>query len=230
MPTQPESKRSPIRGSIIVLTLLLSVQIAASLVLRVHEEPLGTPQLNQIPSLISNWRSVDEQTLEPDVTAALKPDDYILRTYQNQGRAGSLTLFVAYFKSLQNSYGPHSPRVCLPGSGWLTHSWKVVEMPVPGKPEGIPVNQYVLEKDSQRILVVYWYQNDRRAWAEEYQVKLHLLPDLVRYRRSDVSLVRIVTSIPQDNSLDQPWNTSTEFARALFPSLAERLSRSEQHP
>jgi hypothetical protein len=86
------------------------------------------------------------------------------------------------------------------------------------------VNQYVLEKNSQRILVTYWYQNDRRVWAEEFQVKFHLLPDLIRYRRSDVSLVRLVTPFGSNDAFDAAWKRSVDFARGIFPVLSVRLA------
>ncbi len=50
----------------------------------------------------------------------------------------------------------------------------------PGRAAGIPVNKFVLEKAGQHILVLYWYQNDRNVWAEEFQGKLRLLPDLIQ--------------------------------------------------
>jgi hypothetical protein len=69
---------------------------------------------------------------------------------------------------------------------------------------------------------LYWYQNDRRVWAEEFSAKLTLLPDLIRYRRSDVSLVRLVTPLGAGENtveLDQ----AQQFANLIFPSLAENL-------
>jgi EpsI family protein len=165
-----------------------------------------------------------ENALEPAVAAYLRPDSYIVRDYAHPDRGIAVNLFIAYFKSLQNSYGPHSPRVCLPGSGWNARSWKVVPMAVPTRSEAISVNEYTLEKGRQQILVLYWYQNNRRVWAEEFQAKLNLLPDLLRYRRSDVSLVRIVAPLGDSN---QVLKNSTEFAQALFPLLAERLATAE---
>ena len=128
--------------------------------------------------------------------AYLKPDDYILRDYTADNGSAPTNLFVAYFKSLQNVYGPHSPSVCLPGAGWLVTSSKILNVTVPGRPDPIPVNEFTMEKSNSRILVIYWYQNDRAVWAQEFKAKLRLLPDLLRYRRSDVSLVRVITSLP----------------------------------
>ena len=156
----------------------------------------------------------------------LKPDSYVLRDYGNKADNSSINLFVAYFKSLQNSYGPHSPRVCLPGSGWLIRSSRIRPLPVPGRAEGIPVNEYILEKNEDRILVLYWYQNDRNVWAEEFKAKLTLLPDLIRYRRSDVSLVRLVE--PMRGEADGPTVAQCqEFARLIFPSLTDSLRKGD---
>jgi hypothetical protein len=85
------------------------------------------------------------------------------------------------------------------------------------------VNKYNLEKSNDRILVLYWYQNDRHVWAEEFQAKLHLLPDLLRYHRSDESLVRLVMPIGQDSNGGE-LAESLAFARSIFPVLAERFA------
>ena len=97
-------------------------------------------------------------------------------------------------------------------------------MPVPNSHDVVPINEYVLEKSGQRILVLYWYQNGRRVWAEEFQVKLHLLPDLLRYHRSDVSLVRIVTTLGPDASLDAALGQTMSFAHSLYPLLVQRFA------
>jgi len=80
-----------------------------------------------------------------------------------------------------------------------------------------------MEKANEKILVVYWYQNDRNIWAQEFQAKLRLLPDLIRYRRSDVSLVRLVTPI-NSVTADEALGEYRDFTNQLFPLLAERFS------
>ena len=84
------------------------------------------------------------------------------------------------------------------------------------------MNEYVLEKSGQNILVLYWYQNDRHVWAEEFQAKLTMLPDLLRYRRSDVSLVRLV--IPMGGQTwERELTTGAEFTKLAFPTLVEHF-------
>jgi EpsI family protein len=199
--------------------LILALQASASRMLKIDEKKLGVPGLHELPWQIAKWSATGEQSIGPEVEAYLKPDEYILRDYANAEGGPSINVFVAYFKSLQNVYGPHSPRICLPGSGWLVSSSKISNVAVPGRPAGIPVNQYTMEKGNQRILVMYWYQNDRNVWAEEYYAKLLMLPDLIRYRRSDISLVRLVTPL-NGSSLDQELANCVKFTQDLFPDLA----------
>jgi EpsI family protein len=201
--------------------LILVFQASASRMLKIDERNIGVPGLHAIPWQVGSWKAAGEQSIGPETEAVLKPDEYILRDYvSDSGR--KVDLFVAYFKSLQNAYGPHSPSICLPGAGWLVSSSKIVNFPVAGRNGGIPVNLYTMEKSNERILVIYWYQNDRDVWAEEYHAKLRLLPDLIRYRRSDVSLVRLVTTL-DGSPLDSEVADCKRFTERIFPILARRF-------
>jgi EpsI family protein len=171
--------------------LILVVQASASRMLKIDERALDIPGLHGVPKQLGKWNTAGELAIDAGTVAYLKPDDYILRDYSDQQGGAPINLFVAYFKSLQNVYGPHSPSVCLPGAGWLVTSSTIAKISVPGRNDAIPVNEFIMEKSSDRILVLYWYQNNRAVWAQEFQAKLRLLPDLLRYRRSDVSLVRL---------------------------------------
>jgi len=205
------------------VTIVLGLQIAASYAISFGEQPPASPALGTMPSEIGAWKLVGEQAMEPDVAAYLRPDDYIDRNYLGNSAASNVNLFVAYFKSLKSGYGPHSPAVCLPGSGWMPKQFEVVRATVPGAFGSIPVNQYILEKDKQNMLVLYWYQNERRIWAEEFRAKLFMLPDLLRYHRSDVALVRIITPL-NSNATEATKADLFQFVRSAFPLLSEQFS------
>lgn len=102
-------------------------------------------------------------------------------------------------------------------------SHRIANIPVPGRPEGVPANQFTMVKQDQRILVLYWYENDRDIWAQEFQAKLRLLPNLLRYHRSDVSLVRLITPL-RGTSADTELAYCFRFTRDLFPPLAQRFA------
>jgi EpsI family protein len=203
--------------------LILVLQASASRMLKVDERNMPIPGLHDLPRQLGVWKASADQFMDAPSEAWLKPDEYILRDYFDEQHGAKVGLFVAYFKSTQNTYGPHSPSVCLPGAGWLVTSHRIANIPVPGRAEGIPANQFTMEKQNQRILVLYWYQNDREIWAQEFHAKLYLLPDLVRYHRSDVSLVRLITPI-QGLQVENELNYCFRFTRDVFPPLAERFA------
>jgi EpsI family protein len=211
---------APMLGSV---TVLLGLQIAGTYALALNEQPPASPALESVPGEIGAWKLVGEQAMEPEVAAYLKPDDYIDRNYLATGHAAQVNLFVAYFKSLKSGYGPHSPGICLPGAGWKPKQIDVVRAEVPGGLGSIPVNQYILEKDNENLLVLYWYQNERRTWAEEFRAKIFMLPDLLRYHRSDVALVRIIT--PMDARATEATKADLfQFVRTVFPLLSRQFA------
>jgi EpsI family protein len=215
--------RKGARSQLLPVCLILVVQTAASRVLTVPERNLPLPGLQGLPLRFGEWQERGEQALDPNTREYLHPDEYILRDYVKEGPGVSINLFVAYFKSLQDRYGPHSPRVCLPGVGWLVRSSRTVSLECPGISRNVPVNEYVLEKSGNRILVVYWYQNERDAWADEFWAKIRLLPDLIRYQRSDVSLVRLVSPVTGSGN---DFGNCLEFAQLIFPALDQHFEAS----
>jgi EpsI family protein len=210
-------------GIIAISCLILVLQASASRMLRVDEQKIGIPNLHTLPWQFGQWKASEEQSIGKDVTEYLKPDEYILRDYVDEQKHIPVNLFVAYFKSLQNVYGPHSPRICLPGAGWLVTSEKIDNISVPGRSAAIPVNEFTMEKSNGRILVLYWYQNDRETWAQEFHAKLRLLPDLIRYRRSDVSLVRIILNL-HGSTPDEELAESIAFTKQLYPMLSQHFA------
>jgi EpsI family protein len=210
------------RAWFLAICLILAVQAVASRRLDVVERDLPLPGLHSLPFQIGNWQAGEERALSPSEAETLRPDEYILRDYGSQDGQKPINLFVAYFKSLQNTYGPHSPRICLPGSGWLVRSAKTTNVKIANRPEGMPVNEYVMEKGPDQIFVVYWYQNNRSIWADEYWEKLRMLPDLLRYKRSDVSLVRLVTPLG-GSTPEKELANCLNFTNQVFPLIAGRL-------
>jgi EpsI family protein len=222
----PSLWRSALKVWLLPAVLILAAQGAALLVLNIPEQSVPIPQLSKVPVQLGGWKDVSEQSLDPGVQEYLRPDSYILRDYDNPMLGTAANLFVAYFKSIQSGYGPHSPSVCLPGSGWLVRDRTIINLSVPGRAAGIPVNKFVLEKSGQHMLMLYWYQNDRNVWAEEFQGKLRLLPDLIKYKRSDVSLVRLVELLRGDDA-SQALTDLTQFSNLVFPALTENFRRAD---
>ena len=212
-------------GLFIPIALILAVQTAAPHFISIREMEFAPPVLHEIPYEIGKWQASGDETLDRNVTEYLRPDEYVLRNYVDKSSSTTVNLFLAYFKSLQNAWGPHSPSICLPGAGWLVQSFTQTSVEVPGPTKSIPVNKFLLEKSGERILVLYWYQNNRRIWADDSEGKFRLLKDLARYRRSDISLVRLIMPLRQAG-MDGEVDRCMDFAKALVPVLVDRFAAS----
>src|SRR5688500_6238885 len=84
----------------------------------------------------------------------------------------------------------HSPKHCLPGSGW--EIWKHDSSLVPINGTQVEVNKYSIQNAGTRMLMFYWYQSKNRIVANEYVGKVLLARDTLLTGRTGGSIARIV--------------------------------------
>ena len=133
------------------------------------------------------------------------------------------SLFVAYFRSQRTGVAPHSPKNCLPGSGWVPSESRIIPIAVPGRAEPIPVNLYLVSKGDARSVTLYWYQQSSgRAVASEYAAKIYTVLDAIRFNRTDTALVRVVVPVTGGDP-DVARRVGERFVAEIFPTLAPFL-------
>ncbi len=202
-----------------VLTALLIAQAAVFfLVVSRRENPPAARPLNSFPYELANWRLLREVVVDRDVQQVLKADDLLSRSYVDSTGQRAANLFVAYFKSQRTGQAPHSPKNCLPGAGWVESEASRVTLKVPGRAEPIRVNYYVVSKGEDKSIVLYWYQSRDRVIASEYNAKLYLIEDAIRYNRTDTALVRVVVPVIS-NEIADATRTAEQFVQDVFPLL-----------
>ena len=211
-----------------IVTALLVLQ-AALLYSAVRPEvvPPSRP-LAGMPLRLGSWQMVEEGVIEQDVLDVLKADDILNREYctsavpdcasTGQGKAG---LFVAGFRTQRNGKAPHSPKNCLPGSGWVPLASEDLAVDV-GLPAPITVNRYLIAYGSQRDLVLYWYQSRNRVVANEYKAKFWVMADAIRLNRTDTALVRVVVPVANRNEA-QAQAYATDFVKSFYLTLLNYL-------
>ena len=176
--------------------------------------------LDQFPAQLGSWRLAEQGVMEQEVKDVLRADDYITRTYAESPRKWA-NLFVAYFKSQRAGQTPHSPKNCLPGSGWIWTVSDTVPITVASRPAPILVNRYIVSKGEERSVVLYWYQSRDRIVASEYQAAAFSVADALRYNRTDTALVRVVVGFRTPKEQDAAYQTAVEFVQTFFGTLRE---------
>ena len=205
-----------------LLTALLLLQIAGFVAVSRRETvPMARP-LDQFPSQLGAWSLVQEAEVDRETMEVLRADDVLSRTYADPAQGRAASLFVAYFKSQRTGQAPHSPKNCLPGSGWTPSESDVLAIPVVGRHQPILVNRYVVSKGEEKSVVLYWYQSRDRVIASEYRAKFYLVADAIRYNRTDTALVRVVVPVA-GNETATATTTAEEFVQAFFMALRRHL-------
>jgi EpsI family protein len=211
-----------------VVTVLLVIQ-AALLYSAVRPEfiPPSRP-LSSIPPNLGSWKLAQTGVIEQEVLDVLKADDILNGVYCNstvpdcaQTGRGAASLFVAAFRSQRTGKAPHSPKNCLPGSGWVPLSSGELSIDV-GRPQPIKVNRYIVAYGSDRQLVLYWYQSRDRAVASEYKAKFWVMADAIRYNRTDTALVRVIVPVANRDEA-QAQATATDFVKSFYSTLLQYL-------
>jgi EpsI family protein len=176
--------------------------------------------LSSFPTKVGNWNLRQEGVIDKETQDVLKADDLLTRDYASQ--SGDANLFIAFFKTQRNGQSPHSPKNCLPGSGWQQEETGRVDIPVEGG--SIRINQYVVSKGGAQSVVYYWYQSQGRVIADEFAAKFYLISDSIKHHRSDTALVRVVVPIPAGQTA-RAEQLGTEFVQAFFPVVKAHLPR-----
>ena len=206
-----------------VLTAVLLLEGAAfyAVASRAESAPPVGP-LGLFPHALDGWTVARDVPIEQEVQDVLRADDTLNRVYVNSSQTDYAFLFIAYFKTQRYGQAPHSPKNCLPGSGWEPVETGRQTIDVPGWNAPIVTNRYVVEHGDDKSVVLYWYQTHNRIIASEYWAKFWLVVDSIRYRRSDTSLVKIVVPV-HDNNVGAATATGVRFIQAMFPSLLKQL-------
>ncbi len=205
-----------------IVSLLLFVAAGALARWSRYEKVKLPGPLERLPMAIGGWSGHGQPAFDPKVVQTLGVDEYVNRSYTSAAGA-PLLLYVGYYGDQRSGRTSHSPLKCLPGNGWepVEIGRTTVRVQTPSGPRDLEINRYVVEKGSERQLVLFWYQSRGRVIASEYWAKLFLVSDAVRFNRTDGALVRVIAPL-RSNGAEQEHATKA-FIEDLFPVLGRYL-------
>ncbi len=174
--------------------------------------------LSSFPMTVGDWQG-QEVKLDEKSMGILKADELLLRLYSNPSQT-PMWLYIAYYGSQRQGETIHSPKNCLPGSGWEpVQSGRIAIQD--GSGHTVFINRYVVEKGLDRQLVLYWYQMHGRVVASEYWGKFYLVLDALKRNRTDGAVVRV--SLPIDGDQAQTEQVARDFLRQVTPMLNQYI-------
>lgn len=207
---------------VVVAVLLLATGVFLQARRRAEKVPSCLP-LASFPLHVGSWAG-QELAISASIRQVLGSGDFLSRFYFHSRNQPYIDFFIAYFPSQRAGDTIHSPKNCLPGSGWTPVDSAHIELTAPGRAP-VTVNRYVIAKGLDRDLVLYWYQAHGRTVASEYWAKFYLVADAMRMNRTDGSLVRVITPIAGDESLQSAQDRAIDFAQQIIPQLDSYIPR-----
>lgn len=154
---------------------------------------------SKFPMQVGEWTGTRE-SMEQIYLNALYFSDYILADYINAaGRA--VNFYVAYYQDQRKGESVHSPETCLPGGGWHFKQAGNTRILLDGN-AAMSVNRAFMEKDGARQLTYFWFAKMGRVLTTLYQLKLYTFWDSLTRQRTEAALVRIITPVYPDETVE----------------------------
>jgi EpsI family protein len=171
----------------LIAVLILAVAGAYARDLGSHRAAARTvPDLTAVPREIEGWVGEDYR-MSDSVAGVLGADAYVLRRYRGPGGA-SVWFFLAYFKQQQVGSQIHSPRNCLPGSGWTVLSLRHTRVDLGGRAQ--PVERMMIERHDEKEEMLYWFRTRSGTVTGEYALKWDLVRNSLLGRPTDAAFLR----------------------------------------
>jgi len=211
LPTRGISRLVP--GLLLGLGCLLLLKVG-----RQEDTALRGP-LASLPPVLMGLLGTD-QVISPEEQRVAGMSTYLLRTF-GQDSGPQFSIYVGYYPSQTQGRTIHSPKNCLPGSGWEPLAAREEQLLAGGAQ--VTVNRYELANGNRRALVYYWYQGRGRVAANEYRVKLNLLRDAAIRGRTEEALVRVVVPLSPAVSDSSAEAVARGVSSEVIPALSQLL-------
>jgi EpsI family protein len=190
--------------------------ILAALFVHFHEDvevPVARP-LTDIPMRLSGWVKVDETRFSEAVLKQLKPTDYLYRVYEDEHRH-PVSLYLGFHGGGPDSGPIHSPKHCLPGSGWRSVSEETKVFAVGD--DRINLVEAVYQNGDARELFLYWFQVKGESMTSEYALKFAEIKNSILSNRRDSAFIRI--SVPYRQGDENVLVLGEQFVRDFYPQI-----------
>jgi EpsI family protein len=199
---------------VIFLCLIAGTFAATQLVSR-YRAPVGIQaDLEKLPLSKGEWVGRLEALPQP-IVDLLNPDELFAASFHDPD-GHWVQVFVDYY-SPENTVGSiHSPRNCLPGSGWMISGATPREIEFAGR--RISAVRFNLSLGKSRQVMDFWYITRMGETGDDYRLKFNTMIGSLILRPTDKAFVRFVT-------LDDPGSLAAmeEFERLFVQEIYRSL-------
>ncbi|MFY9327892.1 MAG: VPLPA-CTERM-specific exosortase XrtD [Georgfuchsia sp.] len=177
-------------GSIIALMFLA---VAGSGILSGRGEWVPERKsLNDFPVNIGEWQARVER-LPLVVEEVAGASEYFYGDFSAPS-GEVVNAYVSYYENQRHGQIPHSPKVCIPGGGWVIENQGTATIQGQ-RGSSFAVNRIVTGMGGRKVISYYWLKQGARVHRQEFLARLDLVRSSLLENRTDGALVRLVTEL-----------------------------------
>jgi len=201
----------------------LAILVGALLVLQLRSTGEAVPirkSLDSFPATLGEWQGRGGTVFGTQILDKLKLTDYVMRNYVDAAGRG-LNLYIGYWDTQRKGATIHSPKNCLPGAGWEPVEASLITIPLRPPHPPLIVNRYLIQKEREQQVVLYWYHAQGQAIAGEVPARIAMVKSALVHNRTDGAIIRVMS--PTYGSARETSERLGAYVQAMYPVLGEYL-------
>ena len=108
----------------------------------------------------------------------------------------------------------------MPGGGWELDQTRRMDLPVASyRAKPLQLNRAIIQKGSVKQLLYFWFDQRGRILTNAYQLKWFLFWDALTKQRTDGSMVRVITAVYPNETIENAEARLQAFTREVAPIL-----------
>ena len=202
----------------LTLAILLSLGVY-SRTFSIGEVDLPREPLRSFPIQLGDYVGRD-LPITGEELAVLAPTEVLVRSYRNP-EGDVVSLYIPFFRVQNDRSRIHSPKSCMVGGGFRFVKMKPFQLRYRGKE--VTVNWVLTKRGDEREVVLYWIHSRGRIMTDEYVAKLYLIWDQFSRHRSDGALVRCITPVKRNETIEEATRRVAAFAQMVMDEAPRYL-------
>ncbi|MCK4460931.1 MAG: EpsI family protein [candidate division Zixibacteria bacterium] len=170
-----------------VIAIVVAVFLLSTAIRYGQPETAADVSFDDFPAHLGGWTGLRDSI--PGYTLdMLNPIDIFSGTYTNH-KGDQVHLLFDFFSQ---DGGPHSPRNCLPGSGWsiLDAEPRTIQL----GDRSITIHRLQVERAGAAYVMDFWYVTPFGETANDFVFKLHELATSLVFLPRKVAFIRVVAA------------------------------------
>lgn len=205
-------------AALIMLGCLVVAVIGSNPFISRGKAEIVSKPLSEFPLMLGNWQASQSRLLA-SIVATVDASDYYYGNFTSP-TGEAINLYISYYEDQKLGPAPHSPKLCIPGDGWLIRD----EQPVTLKTRtgvSITVNRLMITKGDNTTIAYYWLKQGSRVFRQQYMARLDLLRFSIMENRADAALIRMVTTIGKNEKIEDGDARLQQVATELLSVVAD---------